>query len=683
MKMTAPVAKQIPHQHNIHNDIRQDPYYWMRERENPEVIAHLEAENAYTKAQLAHTEDLQKELFEEIKARIKEEDQSVPYWWRGYYYYSRFETGKEYPIYARKKGSLEAEEEITLDVNVLAEGQSYCQSTGPAMSPNQELIAFGLDLVGRRIYEIRFFNLKTQTYFEERIPDVTGNIVWAEDNKTIFYSKQDLQTLRSHRIYRHVLGTDPADDVLIYEEKDDTFRTYVSKTRSREYLLILSTSTLSDEVRYLAADKPEGEWQIFQPRERKHEYGIDHFNGNFYILTNWQAENFQLMQCSSAGEATDKSNWQTLIPHSKETLLEDFQLFREHLVVEERTNGLNQIRVMEWESKRAWYIEYRDPAYSASLGHNPDVDTPNLRYNYESLTTPRSTFEINFDTQKTKLLKQQAVLGGFEVENYQSERLFATASDGTQIPMSIVYRKGIKEQGTAPLLLYAYGSYGYSLDPYFSLARLSLLDRGFVYVIAHIRGGEEMGRFWYENGKLLKKKNTFTDFIACAEHLIQIGFTERKKLFISGGSAGGLLMGAVINMRPELFYGAIAAVPFVDVVSTMLDEDIPLTTGEFDEWGNPKDKAYYDYMLSYSPYDNVVAQDYPHLLVTSGLHDSQVQYWEPTKWVARLREMKTGDQKLLLHTNMEAGHSGASGRYQPYKEVAMEYAFLLDLAGKA
>ncbi|MEL7531418.1 MAG: S9 family peptidase [Bacteroidota bacterium] len=680
--MTAPVAKQIPYQHEIHHEVRQDPYYWMRDRENPEVIAHLEAENAYTKAQLAHTEDLQKELFEEIKARIKEEDQSVPYWWRGYYYYSRFETGKEYPIYARKKGSLEAEEEITLDVNVLAEGQSYCQSTGPAISPKQDLIAFGIDLVGRRIYEIRFFNLETQTYYEERIPDVTGNIVWAEDNRTIFYSKQDPQTLRSHQIYRHTLGTDPAEDVLIYEEKDDTFRTYVSKTRSREYLLILSTSTLSDEVRYLAADQPEGEWQMFQTREREHEYGIDHFNGTFYILTNWEAVNFRLMECPSKGDQTEKSNWKSLIPHSKDTLLEDFQLFRDHLVVEERTNGLNQIRVMKWADKQAWYIEYQDPAYSASLGHNPDVDTPNLRYSYESLTTPRSTFEINFETKETTLLKQQAVLGGFEVENYQSERLFATASDGTQVPMSIVYRKGTRDQGSAPLLLYAYGSYGYSLDPYFSLARLSLLDRGFIYVIAHIRGGEEMGRFWYDEGKLLKKKNTFTDFIACAEHLLESGYTEGEKLFISGGSAGGLLVGAVINMRPKLFYGAIAAVPFVDVVSTMLDEDIPLTTGEFDEWGNPKDKTYYDYMLSYSPYDNVVAQDYPHLLVTSGLHDSQVQYWEPTKWVARLRELKTGEQKLLLHTNMDAGHSGASGRYQPYIEVAMEYAFLLDLAGK-
>ncbi|MEM6348458.1 MAG: S9 family peptidase [Bacteroidota bacterium] len=681
--MTAPVAKQIPHQHEIHNDVRQDPYYWMRERENPEVIAHLEAENAYTQAQLAHTEGLQKELFEEIKARIKEEDQSVPYWWRGYFYYSRFEAGKEYPIYARKKASLEAKEEITLDVNVLAEGQAYCKSTGPAISPQQDLIAFGLDLVGRRIYELRFFNLVTQSYFPERIPDVTGNIVWAEDNQTIFYSKQDPQTLRSHRIYRHVLGTDPSEDVLIYEETDDTFRTYVSKSRSRQYLFILSTSTLSDEVRFLAADNPTGEWQLFQAREREHEYGIDHFNGNFYILSNWQAENFQLMQCSSAGEATKKEHWETLIPHNKDTLLEDFQLFRDYLVVEERTNGLNQIRVMSWEAKETWYIEYRDPAYSASLGHNPDVDAPNLRYNYESLTTPRSTYEINFVSRETKLLKQQAVLGTFKVEDYQSERLFATASDGTRIPMSVVYRKGLRSQGPAPLLLYAYGSYGYSLDPYFSLARLSLLDRGFIYVIAHIRGGEEMGRFWYDEGKLLKKKNTFTDFIACAEHLLESGFTEPEKLFISGGSAGGLLMGAVINMRPELFFGAIAAVPFVDVVSTMLDEDIPLTTGEFDEWGNPKDKTYYDYMLSYSPYDNVSAQEYPHLLVTSGLHDSQVQFWEPTKWVARLREMKTGDQKLLLHTNMEAGHSGASGRYQPYKEVAMEYAFLLDLAGKA
>ncbi|MFK7925927.1 MAG: S9 family peptidase [Bacteroidia bacterium] len=682
MNMTAPVAKKNPYQHKIHGHIRQDPYYWMKDRENPEVISYLEAENTYTKGQLAHTEDFQKQIFEEIKNRIKEEDQSVPYWWRGFYYYYRFESGKEYPIYARKAASLEAEEEITLDVNVLAEGQSYCQSTGPSISPNQELIAFGLDLVGRRIYELRFLNLKTGEYFPERIAEVTGNIVWAEDNKTLFYSKQDPKTLRSHQIFRHVLGTDPSEDVLIFEEKDETFNTYVTKTRSREYLLIISSSTLSDEAQYLASDQPEGDWTVFHPRERDHEYGIDHFNGNFYVLTNWEAQNFQLMQCPSIAGKTDKSHWKTLIAHRKDTLLEDFQLFSKQLVLEEREKGLNQIRVMEWESKEAWYIEYRDPAYSASLGHNPDVDSPSLRYSYESLTTPRSTYEIHFETKEQTLLKQQAVLGGFAVENYQSERIFATAKDGSQVPMSIVYRKGARDNGsTAPLLLYAYGSYGYSLDPYFSLARLSLLDRGFIFVIAHIRGGEEMGRYWYDDGKLLKKKNTFTDFIACAEHLLAFGYTERSKLFISGGSAGGLLVGAVINMRPELFYGAMAAVPFVDVVSTMLDEDIPLTTGEFDEWGNPKDKTYYDYMLSYSPYDNVEAQAYPHLLVTSGLHDSQVQYWEPTKWVAKLRDIKTGDQKLLLHTNMEAGHSGASGRYQPYIEVAMEYAFLLDLAG--
>ncbi|MEL6650114.1 MAG: S9 family peptidase [Bacteroidota bacterium] len=679
--MTAPVAKKISHQHQIHDHIRQDPYHWMRERENPEVIAYIEAENAYTKSVLKHTEDFQTDLFEEIKGRIKKEDQSVPYWWRGYYYYYRFETGKEYPIYARKAESLEAEEEITLDVNVLAEGQSYCQSTGPAISPNQKLIAFGVDLVGRRIYDLRFYDLEEKRYLDEVIPSVTGNLVWSEDNKTVFYSKQDPQTLRPYQIYRHVLGTDPKEDTLIYEEKDDTFRAYVSKTRSREYLLILSTSTVSDEVRYLPANQPDGEWQLFQERERGHEFSIDHFDGMFYILTNWDAQNFQLMQCPVTLGKTDKSHWQSLIAHRPQTLLEDVQIFRKYLVLQERENGLNQIRIMEWESKQAWFIEYRDPAYTAALGHNPDVDSPSLRYAYESLTTPRSTYEIEFESRQQTLLKQQSVLGGFEVEDYVSERQFATAADGTKVPVSIVYKKGSLDQGPAPLLLYAYGSYGYSLDPYFSVARLSLLNRGFVFVIAHIRGGEEMGRYWYDDGKLLKKKNTFTDFIACAEHLLEGGFTERKKLFISGGSAGGLLVGAVINMRPDLFHAAIASVPFVDVVSTMLDEDIPLTTGEFDEWGNPKDKTYYDYMLSYSPYDNVSAQEYPHLLVTSGLHDSQVQFWEPTKWVASLRDTKLGDQKLLLHTNMEAGHSGASGRFEAFKEVVLEYAFLLDLVG--
>ncbi|MEL6592700.1 MAG: S9 family peptidase, partial [Bacteroidota bacterium] len=620
--MTAPVAKKISHQHQIHDHIRQDPYHWMRERENPEVIAYIEAENAYTKSVLKHTEDFQTDLFEEIKGRIKKEDQSVPYWWRGYYYYYRFETGKEYPIYARKAESLEAEEEITLDVNVLAEGQSYCQSTGPAISPNQKLIAFGVDLVGRRIYDLRFYDLEEKRYLDEVIPSVTGNLVWSEDNKTVFYSKQDPQTLRPYQIYRHVLGTDPKEDTLIYEEKDDTFRAYVSKTRSREYLLILSTSTVSDEVRYLPANQPDGEWQLFQERERGHEFSIDHFDGMFYILTNWDAQNFQLMQCPVTLGKTDKSHWQSLIAHRPQTLLEDVQIFRKYLVLQERENGLNQIRIMEWESKQAWFIEYRDPAYTAALGHNPDVDSPSLRYAYESLTTPRSTYEIEFESRQQTLLKQQSVLGGFEVEDYVSERQFATAADGTKVPVSIVYKKGSLDQGPAPLLLYAYGSYGYSLDPYFSVARLSLLNRGFVFVIAHIRGGEEMGRYWYDDGKLLKKKNTFTDFIACAEHLLEGGFTERQKLFISGGSAGGLLVGAVINMRPDLFHAAIASVPFVDVVSTMLDEDIPLTTGEFDEWGNPKDKTYYDYMLSYSPYDNVSAQEYPHLLVTSGLHDS-------------------------------------------------------------
>ncbi|MEL7338930.1 MAG: S9 family peptidase, partial [Bacteroidota bacterium] len=648
---------------------------------NPDVIAYLEAENAYTKSVLKHTETFQTELFEEIKGRIKKEDQSVPYWWRGYYYYYRFEKGKEYPIYARKAESLEAAEEITLDVNVLAEGQSYCQSTGPAISPNQQLIAFGVDLVGRRIYELRFYDLKKKTFFPEVIPSVTGNLVWAEDNKTVFYSKQDPQTLRPHQIYRHVLGTDPDEDVLIYEEQDDTFRAYVSKTRSREYLLILSTSTLSDEVRYLPANQPDDDWQLFQKREREHEFSVDHFDGMFYILTNWDAQNFQLMQCPAVRGQTDKSHWRTLIAHRPQTLLEDVQIFRKYLVLQERENGLNQIRIMHWETKKAWFIEYRDPAYTASLGHNPDVDSPALRYSYESLTTPRSTYEIHFETREQTLLKQQSVVGQFAVEDYVSERQFATTEDGTKVPLSIVYKKGSLDQGPAPLLLYAYGSYGYSLDPYFSIARLSLLNRGFVFVIAHIRGGEEMGRYWYDDGKLLKKKNTFTDFIACAEHLLAGGFTERQKLFISGGSAGGLLVGAVINMRPDLFHGAIASVPFVDVVSTMLDEDIPLTTGEFDEWGNPKDKTFYDYMLSYSPYDNVSEQEYPHLLVTSGLHDSQVQYWEPTKWVAKLRDVKKGDQKLLLHTNMEAGHSGASGRFEPFKEVALEYAFLLDLMG--
>jgi oligopeptidase B len=675
-----PIAKKIPHIHSIHNHQREDNYYWLKDRENPEVISYLEAENAYTKEVMAHTESLQHELFEEMKGRIKKDDSSVPYKLDNYYYYRRFEKGKEYPIYCRKKNSLDGEEEVYLDVNVLAEGQSYCQVIGLTVSRNHQYLAYSVDFSGRRIYQLRILNLNTGELLPERVEFATGNATWANDNQTLFYSLQDKQTLRSHRIYKHKLGTDSQEDQLIYEETDDTFRAYVGKSKSRDYILITSSSTLSNEVRFTSAHQPDQPFEVFLPREKKHEYSVDQFGEYFYVNTNWQAKNFRLMK--TPVNATGKENWKEVIPHRKDVLLEDIDIFEEFLVLEEKYQGLNRLRVISWDGKADYYIDFQDSAYTAYIDFNPEFNTHLLRYGYQSMTTPSSIFEIDLHTKEKKLLKQQEVLGGFSPDHYQSERIFAVARDGVKVPISMVYRKGTPKDGSAPLLLYAYGSYGINIDPYFSPSRLSLLDRGFIFAIAHIRGGSDMGRKWYDDGKMLKKKNTFTDFIDCSEHLISENYTQKERLFCSGGSAGGLLIGAVINMRPDLFKGAMAAVPFVDVVTTMLDEDIPLTTGEYDEWGNPNQEEYYRYMLSYSPYDNIEAKDYPHLLVTTGLHDAAVQYWEPAKWVAKLRELKTDHNRLLLHTNMEAGHSGASGRFQPYKEVALEYGFLLDLAGK-
>lgn len=673
--MKAPQAKKVAKTLSLHGHERIDNYYWMRDRENPELIQHLEEENAYKTQVLAEQNDLKREIFEEIKSRFKADDQSAPYLLRGYHYYSRFEKGKEYPIYCRRKGSMEAEEEIILDVNVLAENESYCQVAGMALSKDQNLLAYGIDTQGRRIYDIRILNLETGIYFEEEIPAATGNMVWAEDNEFLFYSKQDEETLRADKIFRHKIQSDPKEDVLIYEEKDDTFSCYVGKTKSRKYLQISSHSTLVTEAQILEAHTPLGEFRVFHPREAKHEYSIDHIGSTFYIHSNDQAENFRLLTCTE--DNTSKEHWQELIPHRKEILLENIEVFDDFLVLEERSNGLTQIKVMPGaKEEHAYYLKFNDPTYTAYLGFNPEANTQKLRFSYQSLTTPPSVLRTDMVTKEEEVLKTTEVLGGFDSDDYLSERLFATAEDGTQVPISLVYKKEFGKTDR-PLLLYAYGSYGISIDPSFSMARLSLLNRGFVFAIAHIRGGSEMGRYWYDTGKMLSKKNTFTDFISCGKHLISEGYTHSDKLFASGGSAGGLLMGAVINMAPTLFKGVIANVPFVDVVTTMLDPDIPLTTGEYDEWGNPNEKEYYDYILSYSPYDNVEAKDYPHLLVISGLHDSQVQYWEPTKWVAKLRELKTDGNLLLLHTNMEAGHSGASGRFEPYKEVAMEYVFLI------
>lgn len=679
MNIPTPVAKKVPKELTIHGDTRIDPYYWLNERENPEVIAYLNAENAYVDTMMQHTKPFQDKLFNEMKSRIKEDDASVPYFLDGYFYYTRFEQGKEYPIYCRKKDSLDGTEEIMLNVNELAVGTSYCQASGVQVSTNNQIGAFAVDTVGRRIYNVYFKNLQTGEMLPDVIPNVTSNMTWANDNKTVFYTRQDAQTLRSFQIYRHILGTDPKTDKMIYEEKDVMFSCYVGRTKSKKFILISSAATNSSEVRFLEADKPEGNFKVFQPRRHRLEYSVDHFGDQFYVRTNDKGLNFRLVSTPLA--KTEEANWQEVIAHREEVLLEDFEIFKDHLVVTERSEGLVKLRVIRWADKGEHYIDFGEPTYSAYVAYNPQFDTKVLRYGYQSLTTPSSTYDYDMESKAKNLLKQQPVLGDFKADNYQAERIYAVAKDGVKVPISLVYRKGTNKDGSAPMYLTGYGSYGATYDAYFSSVRLSLLDRGFVFAIAHIRGGSEMGRKWYEDGKMLNKKNTFTDFIACAEHLIAEKYTSSERLAINGGSAGGLLMGAVINLKPELFKVAVADVPFVDVVTTMLDESIPLTTGEFEEWGNPKDKQYYDYMKSYSPYDNVEKKAYPNLLVTTGLHDSQVQYWEPAKWVAKLRDMKTDKNILLFQTNMDAGHGGASGRFAPLKEVALEYAFIMDIFG--
>ncbi len=671
-----PIAEKKRKELTVHGHTRIDNYYWLNERENPKVIDYLNAENAYMKAMMKHTESLQNELFTEIVGRIKQTDMTVPYLLNAYYYYVRYEEGKEYPIYCRKKGNLEADEEIMLNVNELAEGHSYFNVKGLSISPNNRYLAFGVDKLSRRIYTIHFKDLTTGEILKASIENTTGSAVWANDNETLFYTIQD-NALRPYKIFKHHFGQAEIEDVEIYHEKDETYVAVAHKTKSRQYIFISAHSTLSTEYRFVDANKPHSDFQLLQGREREHEYDVDHYQDKFYIKTNWNAKNFRLMETSI--QQTGKENWQEVIPHRADTMLEDVAIFDNFLVLDERRMALNYLRIISWKDKSEYYIDFGEDAYSVYIGKNPDFSTDVLRYGYTSLTTPNSVVDINMNTQEKTLQKQQEVLGGFESDNYRSERLFATASDGTKIPLSVVYHKDMVKNGDNPLLLYGYGSYGVNIDPYFSSARLSLLNRGFVYVIAHIRGGEEMGRYWYDDGKLLKKKNTFTDFITCAEYMIAEKFTNPDKMVAMGGSAGGLLMGAVLNMRPDLFKGAIAAVPFVDVVTTMLDESIPLTTGEFDEWGNPKNKEYYDYMLSYSPYDNIETKDYPALLITTGLHDSQVQYWEPAKWVAKLREYKTDENPVLMHINMDTGHGGASGRFERFKEVAMEYAFFLDL----
>ena len=678
-KLQPPVAKIVPKTLEKHGDKRIDNYYWLNERENPEVIDYLNKENEYYQKSTAHTKQLQDELFLEMKGRIKEDDSSVPYLYNGYYYITRFEKGKDYPIYSRKKGSLDAKEEIMFDCNEMAKGHAYFNLSGLNVSEDNKWVAFGVDLVSRRQYTIQIKNLETGEILPVKLENTTGGSTWAGDNKTLFYTRKDAQTLRSDKIYKHTLETDASIDTMVFYEKDDTFNTFVYKEKSKKYLVIGSSSTLTSEYQILDAKNPNGEFKVFQKRMRGLEYSISHYGDSFYIVTNKdKATNFKLMKTPET--ATSAENWKDLIGHRKDVLLEGIEIFRDYLVVEERSNGLNKIQIRPWNGKGEYYLPFESETYTAYTTTNIDFDTEILRYGYQSMATPSSVIDFNMSTQEKKVLKELEVLGGkFDKNNYIEERIWATATDGTKVPISIVYRKGIKKDGKNPLLLYAYGSYGATMDPYFSSTRLSLLDRGFIYAIAHIRGGEDLGREWYENGKLLKKINTFTDFIDCSKFVIAEKYTSAAHLYAEGGSAGGLLMGAIVNMAPELYNGVIAQVPFVDVVTTMLDDTIPLTTGEYDEWGNPNEKVYYDYMLSYSPYDQVKKQDYPNMYVSTGLHDSQVQYFEPAKWVAKLRVMKTNDKQLFLDTNMDAGHGGASGRFEALKELAKEFAFLLDL----
>ncbi len=676
-----PRAAVIPERLERFGRVRIDNYYWLKDRTDPRVIAYLDAENAYTDAIMAPTKGLQQALYDEIVGRIKQADSTAPVFDHGYFYYSRFEAGQQYPILVRRKGSMEASEEVVLDENAMAAGHGYFSLAGQEVSPDNRLVAYGVDTGGRRIYTIRVKEIATGRLLDEMIPDVTANLAWANDSRTLFYTKQDPKTLRAYRVLRHRLGTRSADDPVVFEETDETFSCGVRRTKSDRYLMIGSRQTLSTESRFLDADTPEGTFAVIQARRPRLEYSADHLGDQFYIRTNLDARNFRLMKAPVASPGVE--NWREVIPHRADVLLQGFALFRDFLALEERRDGLIRLRVRPWSGGGEHEVDFGEPAYRASIGANEELDTDTLRFVYTSMTTPTSSYDYDMKTRTKTLVKREEVLGGFDPANYVTERRHATAADGVKVPISIVYRKGLKKDGSRPLLLYGYGSYGATMDASFDSARLSLLDRGFAYAIAHIRGGQELGRAWYEDGKLLKKKNTFTDFLACADDLVREGYTRPDRLFAMGGSAGGLLMGAVVNMRPELFKGVVAAVPFVDVVTTMLDASIPLTTFEYDEWGNPNDRTYFDYMLSYSPYDNVEAKAYPNILVTTSLQDSQVQYWEPAKWVAKLRATRTDSNRLLLRTYKQGSHGGVSGRYRRYRETAFVDAFLLDLAGIA
>lgn len=687
---TPPDAIKKPYKMTEHGHTRVDDYYWMRltdeqksaqkkDSHAQEVIDYIASENNYTQSQLAHTKNFQDNLFNEIIGRIKKNDESVPYLSNGYYYYNRYEEGKEYAIRCRKKGSLDGQEEILLDENILAKDHDYFAIGGMSVSPDNQWLAFGVDTVSRRRYTVHFKNLFTGEILDQTIPNTTGGVAWANDNKTVFYTSKNEVTLLSEKIWRHKMGSDSKNDKLVYHEKDESFYNGVYRSKSGEYIIIYNNSTLVSDYHILNANNPDGEFKNFTPRGTDHEYSIDHYQDKFYIISNWKAKNNRLMETHE--DDTDISKWTEVIEHRGDVHLLGMEIFKNHLVLNERIDGLRGLRVIHHSTGKDEYVNFGESTYTASISVNEEFNTNVLRYSYTSMVTPRSTYDYNMDTGQLNLLKQQEVVGGYEEDAYYAERLYATAKDGEKVPISLVYRKDLKTDDPQNLLLYAYGSYGSTRDPYFSTTRLSLLDRGFIYAIAHVRGSQIYGRKSYDDGKMLNKKNTFTDFIAAGEHLVKKGMTTPDHLFAEGGSAGGLLIGAVVNMAPNLWKGAIAAVPFVDVVTTMLDASIPLTSNEWDEWGNPAEKEYYDYMLSYSPYDQLIQIEYPNLLVTSGFFDSQVQYWEPLKYVAKLRDYWLGDNKLYLHMNMDAGHGGNSGRFRRYREVALEYAFLFDLAG--
>ena len=674
--MKQPKAKKIAKTLTKHNHTRIDNYYWLNDRENSEVIDYLNAENSYTEYMMKDTEVLQDEIYNEIIGRIKQTDVSVPYDYNGYSYTTKFEKGKEYPIYCRKQLKSEKGEQIFLDGNAMAEGHSYFQIGDWEFSSDNNLLAYSTDTVSRRKYDIYLKDIKTGNLIDEVITNTTGTVIWANDNRTVYYEVKD-KTLRSYQIYKHTIGNKVSSDVLVYEETDSTFDVEVYKTKSDSYIVISSESTLSSECRILDANNPDGEFRVFQARIPEMEYSIDHQNGRFLVLTNNKAVNFRLMEVGE--ENTSIKNWKEVIPAREDVMIEEVDVFTNFYIVTERNNGLPKFRIFNTKDKSNYYINFDEDDYYVETTENPDYNSQKIRYRYTSLKTPLTVYDYDMIDRKQDILKRQEVIGGYNPDDYITERKYAIARDGVKVPISIVYKKGLELNSKSPLVLYGYGSYGYSIESVFRSSRLSLLDRGFTYAIAHIRGGEELGREWYEDGKMLNKKNTFFDFIDCGEYLVSENYTSSNNMFALGGSAGGLLVGAVVNYRPDLFKGVIAAVPFVDVVTTMLDESIPLTTSEYDEWGNPNEKEYYDYMLSYSPYDQVEAKDYPALLITTGLHDSQVQYWEPAKWIAKLRDIKTDDNLLILKTNMEFGHGGASGRFEQYRETALEYAFMLML----